>query len=467
MKNGWRRRWGAVFLAAWLPLPLSLAADLADLSGSPLKVGVGRVVITPPGAVWLAGYAARTAPSDGVVHDLWAKAIAFEDTTGARTVLVTTDLLGLPASLSLAVAQAAEERFRLPRERLALTFSHTHSAPVLVGDRLEDMYGLEGAERERVVAYTEALPGHLLTAIGAALDRLEPASLTWGQGHCTVAVNRRQYTAQGVTGGQNPIGPVDHSVPVLRAARADGTTLAVVHGYACHCTTLSLQKVCGDYAGFSQVRIEERLPGATALFVAGCGADANPQPRGTLALAERHGHDLAEAVLSVLNGPMTDITGPIKAAYREIPLAFQAPPTREEIERQLAEGNVYHQRRARRLLAVLDRGEVLPATYPYPVQYWQFGDRLRVPILAGEVVVDYALRLKHRYGRDRTWVIGYANDFVAYIPSLRILREGGYEGGDSMVYFGHHGPWAPTVEEDILDAITAMAGPPLVPDQRR
>ena len=76
-----------------------------------------------------------------------------------------------------------------------------------------------------------------------------------------------------------------------------------------------------------------------------------------------------------------------------------------------------------------------------------------MPALGGEVVADYSLRLKHELGRDRTWVIAYANDFVAYIPSLRVLREGGYEGGDSMVYFGHHGPWAPPVEEDIIRSV--------------
>ena len=80
-----------------------------------------------------------------------------------------------------------------------------------------------------------------------------------------------------------------------------------------------------------------------------------------------------------------------------------------------------------------------------------------MPILSGEVVSDYSLRLKYELGRERTWVVAYANDFVAYIPSLRVLREGGYEGGDSMVYFGHHGPWAPPLEELIVGAVHRLA----------
>jgi hypothetical protein len=140
-------------------------------------------------------------------------------------------------------------------------------------------------------------------------------------------------------------------------------------------------------------------------------------------------------------------------AFEEIPLAFSPGPSRDEIEKQLDSINVYEQRRARQLLQKLDEHGALPAVYPYPVQFWRIGNSLQIPVLAGEVVVDFALRLKHDLGRKSTWVIAYANDFVAYIPSIRILREGGYEGGGSMVYFGHHGPWAPSIEPDILNTI--------------
>jgi hypothetical protein len=271
-------------------------------------------------------------------------------------------------------------------------------------------------------------------------------------------VNRRQFTTNGVVGGVNPIGPVDHDVPVLRVSRRDGSVLAIVHGYACHNTTLQFYKFCGDYAGFSQAFLEETFPGAVALFVAGCGADANPHPRSELRLAREYGTALGAAVVAVTKQAMKPLTGPIQAAFEEIPLALSAPPSRADLEKQLDSANVYEQRRANRLLRVLDEKGKLPESYPYPVQVWRFGKELVVPVLAGEVVVDYALRLKHEFGRDRTWVIAYANDFVAYIPSLRVLREGGYEGGGSMVYFGHHGPWAPGVEEEILRKVRELSG---------
>ncbi len=422
-----------------------------------LKVGAGRAVITPDQNLWLAGYAARTAPSDGKIQDLFAKALAFEDETGAKSVLISTDLIGLSREFVQGLAIQVQQQFGIPRERLAVTFSHTHCGPVLAGDRLVDMYGLDAEYTKRSEEYTAQLPNRLLEAIRMALANLEPSRVEWGLGRAGFAMNRRQYTTNGVVGGPNPIGPVDQDVPVLKISRPDGSVKALVHGYACHNTTLSVQKFCGDYAGFSQAYLEERLPGATVLFVAGCGADANPEPRRKLELAQQYGEELGVAVLSTTRHKLAEVHGPIRACFEEIALPFSTPPTRATIEKNLSSSNIYEQRRARRLLQTLDSGGSLPATYPYAVQFWRFGDSLAMPILSGEVVSDYSLRLKYELGRERTWVVAYANDFVAYIPSLRVLREGGYEGGDSMVYFGHHGPWAPPLEELIVGAVHRLA----------
>lgn len=423
-----------------------------------MKVGVGKVVITPTQAMWLAGYAARTKPSEGKLHDLYAKALAFEDETGARTVLVTSDLIGVPAALVKDTANRARAKFQLPRERLMVTVSHTHSGPVLQ-DRLQHMYGLDETQTRLLTEYSKTLPDLFLQAITSALNDLQPCRVEWGVGRAGFAVNRRKYTLGGVINAGNPIGPVDHDVPVLKISRADGSIKAVLHGYACHNTTLSQQEFSGDYAGFAQVYLEAKLPGATALFVCGCGGDANPLPRGTVELAEKYGAELAEAVLSVARQPLTELQGPIRVAFKEVSLALSPPPTRAGVENQLQDSNVYIQRRAKLLLKTLDEQGALPTAYPYPVQAWQFADGMQMIALGGEVVVDYSLRLKHELGRDRTWVIAYANDVCAYMPSLRVLREGGYEGAESMIYYGHHGPWAPTIEENIVRTVHELAMP--------
>jgi hypothetical protein len=89
----------------------------------------------------------------------------------------------------------------------------------------------------------------------------------------------------------------------------------------------------------------------------------------------------------------------------------------------------------------------------------KLGGSITLVALAGEVVVDYGLRLKREVGSpDQLWVVAYANDVFAYIPSRRVLSEGGYEAETSMVYYGLHGPWAPEVEDRIVDKVREMAG---------
>jgi hypothetical protein len=423
---------------------------------SELKVGVGRAIITPEQDMWMAGYASRKAPSDGKLHDLWAKALAVQDATGARSVMITTDLIGVSAPLSKSVAELAQAEFGIPRERVMITASHTHSGPV-ARDNLISMYELDDEQTRLLNAYTAALPGLLMDAVRGAIADLESGTLHWGNGHADFARNRREYTENGVINRINPIGPVDHDVPILAVRRADGSLKGLLFGYACHNTCLSIHQFSGDYAGFAQLYVEAQQPGVTALFVSGCGGDQNPLPRRTVTLAETYGEMLGKAVLAAADSSMTELPDTLRAAYEEISLGLTEPPSREEVQQQLEDDNVYVRRRAESLLEQFERNGALATTYPYPVQVWQFGDALQITALGGEVVVDYSLRIKQEYGRERNFVIGYANDVCAYIPSLRVLREGGYEGGGAMLYYGFYGPWAPPIERDIMASVHRLS----------
>ena len=105
----------------------------------------------------------------------------------------------------------------------------------------------------------------------------------------------------------------------------------------------------------------------------------------------------------------------------------------------------------------MEAGETIPDTYPYGIGVWRLGDRIDWVFLGGEVVVDYALRLKAELDDRRTWVAGYSNDVMAYIPSVRVLEEGGYEGKTAMLYYGLPSAWAPEVEKAIVDAVHSLA----------
>jgi len=422
-----------------------------------MKIGIGRTVITPEEPVWMAGYASRTEPGSGKLHDLWAKALVIEDETGAKFVAVTADLIGFYMNITEPIAEAVKEKHGIPRDNILFNASHTHCGPAIDNDGLHIIYGLEGEDAARATAYTEALSAQLITLIDDAIADLQPGTLHWGIGEATFGKNRRKYTVGGVSNDYNPIGPVDHDVPTLVARGADGAVRAILFGYACHCTTLGIQEFNGDYAGYAQIEIEKAFPGATALFAQGCGGDQNPIPRREIALAEKYGKELGEAVAAVVGGEMTPVTGPFSGRYTLVDLELTAPPTEAEVDRQLEDENIYVVRRAKRLKRIYQEAGALPEKIPYAIQMWHLGDAVQLTALSGEVTVDYSLLIKYHYPREKQFVMGYTNGCPAYIPSLRVLKEGGYEGESSMVYYGLHGPWAPTIEDTIMNTIHELA----------
>ncbi|MEZ5326864.1 MAG: cellulase family glycosylhydrolase, partial [Verrucomicrobiales bacterium] len=212
---------------------------------------------------------------------------------------------------------------------------------------------------------------------------------------------------------------------------------------------------CGDYPGFAQQALETNHPGAVAMFWAGCGADQNPIPRRSVELAKHYGARLATAVDKVLlTTALQPLDSVLHAHFEEIPLDYANIPTKEQLQADTASDNRYTAARATLLQEQLDRDGALPPTYPFPIGRWSIGTGNPVDFvfLGGETVIDYAIRLKKELHGSRTWVASYSNDVMAYIPSERVLAEGGYEGGAATVYYGLPAPWAPGLEEKIIAA---------------
>jgi neutral ceramidase len=400
-------------------------AGAADVSG--WKAGVAKVVITPDQPMWMSGYSSRDHAAEGTLHDLWAKALVLEDPTGQRVALITLDLVGIDRSFSMAIRDALEKQFGLTRKQVAICCSHTHTGPI-VGHNLQAMYFLDGAQKKAVDRYAHALAGKITRVVGEALAHLASAQLAWGTGRATFAVNRRTNVEPDVpalAAAGKLQGPVDHDVPVLTVRDPAGALKTIVCGYACHATALSFYQWSGDWPGFAQIDLEKSHPGAVAMFWAGCGADQNPLPRRTVELAEKYGRQMAQAVDQVLAGDLVPISGNLATSYAEIDLPLDRLPTQEELASQAESKDKYQAARAKLLLEQIDAGRPLSPTYPYPVQVWQLGNGPVWITLGGEVVVDFALRLKVELGAERTWVAGYTNDVMAYIPSRRVGTEGG------------------------------------------
>jgi putative membrane-bound dehydrogenase-like protein len=430
-------------------LALAVVAALVvapPVRGADYAVGIAQVDITPTYPVRLSGFGFRRTESEGVTQKIWAKALALGDDNPA--VLIAVDNLGVPSTIVDEVARRLAPQ-GIKRDRLAITATHTHTAPMLT-NVCPTLFGvpIPKEHQEHIDRYTKEFTDALKKVALAALADRRPAKLSWGVGTVGFAANRR-------TKG----GPVDHDLPVLVVRDDKGQVRAVYVSYACHCVTLSNNKVSGDWAGYAQQAIQDDCPGAVALCSIGCGADSNPSSGVTgdkVELAQRQGAAVAAEVKRLLKGYLAPVTGPLTTKAQTIELPLADLPTKadwqERAKRKDAVG--YH---AQVQLAKLDRGESLRTKIDYPVMTWAF-DSLAMVFLPGEVVVDYSLRLKKELDARRLWVNAYANDAPCYIPSERVLKEGGYEGGGAMVYYDVPGPFKPGLEQKIIDAVHEQIG---------
>lgn len=423
--------------------------------GPTWRAGVAKVKVTPEGAMWMSGYGPRLAKSK--LHDLWVKVLVLEAADGKRAVIITSDVCGFSKQSYDGICSALEKRCGLDRAAVRLTCSHTHTGPAL-RECLHVCWPWDDEEARRLVEkYSVVLEAKIVEAVADALTMMIPVTLFAGEGTADFAVNRRNNPEAEVTrlreSGAGLRGPVDHSVPLLAVRAADGELRAVVFGYACHCTTISLTEWSGDFAGYAMLELERQHPNLQAMFFQGCGADQNPLPRKTVELCQQYGHRLAAGVESALQKPLRSLSPQLRTAFEFAELEFKRPLT-EDFLREQANQKSVQGRLAARHLQQLQAGQTLPTSQPYAVQVWKLGQEQLWISLSGEVVVDYSLTYKAKYG-PHTWVNGFAHDLVCYIPSARILREGGgQEVGIPWSYGLPAMEWA----DDIEDRIHASVG---------
>jgi hypothetical protein len=424
------------------------------------EIGIAVRDITPELPIRLAGYAARKRAADKLDSPLVVQALAFKNVTGERFVLVSLDNCEVSHAFMEPVLKELTDKFGLGRGAVAVVSSHTHSAPVL--ERvLTGMGDPPPADRERIIQYSQSLQAKIVEVVGAGLADCQPATLERGMGQTTFAMNRRVYQGDNVVFGENLDGPVDWEVPVLRVKGTNGAVRLILFSYACHGTSIQVSNdwytVSGDYMAYARQQLEMCQPGAVAMYVTGMGADSNPSPRGLLLDAKRHGLELAGAVMSVLNRPMRPLHGPFKLAYDEVDLPLVAPPAHDRLEKDAQSQDISVKMRAEAYLKLLNAGQALPESVKLPVAALRLGDDLTFVLVGGEMVVDYGRRIKRMLAKDHPWTIGYAYEVPCYIPSARLIKEGGYEPDSSLIYYGYYGPFRGEIEMKLLNRVEALS----------
>ena len=445
----------AVFLTVLLEIPVAYPAGAA----SGWKAGIASSVITPAEPSWMAGYGNRTKPSEGKIHDLHVKALALQDPEGTRIVIVTADLIGVTLDFSNAVSAEIGKRFGLPREAILFNTSHTHCGPEVREFKIP-FYDISGEYADKIGRYVRWLETKYVETISAALNSMKPAEIDFSSARPTpFAVSRRFPTAEGIVYRSGPSsyytgGPRDDTAPVLTVSDTAGGIKAILFGYACHPITLNLYRFCGDYPGFAQEYIEEAFPGATALFVQGTCGQLVPNARFQVEYAMGHGRALADAVKQAVEGARKPVTGALKCAYDEIPLDFQPIPERPVLEETARSNNAAQSRKAKLLLAKLDKGEPVEQSLTTPFHAMRIGNELLLIGLPGEPVAEYSENFKAAFlTYDFVWVAGYCNYMLGYLPTWKVWKEGGYEAGGAMLHTPYPGPFSENIEKLVTDGV--------------
>lgn len=436
---------------------------------SDLRAGAARVDITPPIGINMVGYYIREGASTGVERALTATALILES-DGARLVILSCDIAFIQdpaaAQIRARIARALDTR----PEMVVLNYSHTHCGPTLPGFlwQEEDQARLQQA-------YLDQLSDLLVQAAVEARPALQPARIGVGSGSAAIGINRREPDEQGkIFLGENPGGPVDHEVIVIRVDDLAGRPVAVLFNHGCHTVTMGPRCLwlSPDYVGPAREVIEQGT-GALSLFLQGAAGNINPitgigSTDDDSENMTRLGHILGGEVLKTLAGIRThQHRGPrvflsslakvslypyletpasatpirVQSHRMDLPILPLPAPTEAQAIRQARHDSLDAARREGKPPGVLtilrhfaDWGDKLAATVagggaaptiPFEVTAIQVGDFAAVA-LPCEPLVELGFAVKQGSPYAHTLFLGYSNGCIGYLPPAEAYPQGGW-----------------------------------------
>jgi hypothetical protein len=393
------------------------AATLADSAWSApteasreLSAGSGKADITPPLDVGILMSSGRQLwePFEDVRLPLHARAVVVRS-ANRRVAFVSLDLLGLSGEAvdgmtGFKQAVVAAARRVVGVDDLVLASTHTHSGPETIA--LTDLCYTQ--------PFRDWIP-RLARGIGQAIQQaassLRPCRLALAsQSMPELVLNRRIETTRGIASVRRqlppdevigPEGPVDDGLRVAVLLDRDDRPVSVLVNFTAHpVVEMCIKRVSPDYPGELSMEIERRHPGCVALFLQGACGNINPPHVSVGAdYARKYGHRLANSVDQSIAGFSQDQGHELDLRWKTIELPA----------RNLA-GHLESRPLATRIAAA------------------RIGDAAFV-FLPGEPFVEIALAIREASPSPFTAVVGYAEDYIGYIPTDRAFANGGYEVG--------------------------------------
>jgi len=402
---------------------------------SALSAGLARADITPPVGIRSTGFAAR-GPLTAHHDPLYATAIVFA-AGEHRAAIVSCDLLGLDAETVGAVRAEVSRRTGIDGAWVTVACTHTHYGPDPYRDKASP----------DVQAYRANLIHVLAGAVQEAAERPVPVRLGVAWGESSIGINRRERLDDGrIVLGNNPSGPIDRTVGVLRIDDAQGAPLACVVNFQTHpvCQGSTISHISADYVGRAR-DVVESLTGATFVFLQGACGNINPirmEPTYEVAhtLGTRLGCETARIWETIAPQPGAGLaveSRPIRLPRIRYGSREQAEALVRSLEESLAalqnsggsDGQIWwierRLERAREALASWTTG-VLPTPVESEVQAWRIGP-LALSTAPGEIFCQLGQQVKRRSPVGHTFFVGYADDSIGYVPVPEAYAEGGYE----------------------------------------
>ena len=451
---------------------------------SPLYAGVARVKLDPPAGLAMLGYGNRVGRNAGVHDDLAAQALVLHD--GANKVAIAgVDVLALGIRIADDIRERVVASTDIPADSILVCATHTHSAPAfnIFATPRADAKPAEGRDLE----WERALPEKIASAIIQANEKLEPATLRAASSLFTLGINRRLMRPhRQIQLAANRSGPADAEVSILGAYRANGTPIAFIMNYPCHGVVLCEDNLLysRDWPGFAMDEIETAAayaggPRPISIFIQGATGNIDPCSRGNFEVAEEHGRAMGRGAFDVLQHAPSIADARIALRRIALNLKLKALSADLAVARSCAAqtqasldnhrgGDGYqlkrlrdHHAQSRAALAALEaleeqnrrdrrvdmtRGELATAMTVVTV------GNLAIVGIPGELFVELGLAIKDNRQFAHTFVAGYCNDLIGYIPTRSAYPERGYEVETARIAAGS----GETIVQTALDALAEM-----------
>ena len=406
-----------------------------------MRAGFGSSTITPPLGTRMFGWGSRDDERgcEGVHDDLFARALWLTD--GGEDVLVMGfDLLFFSRDVADRLRGAVGRRFGLAPRQILLNTSHTHNGPT-TGTWWTALF----AETDRM--YLDRLERAVLTAAEEARHARREVSLWSGVTRTAVAVSRRKIDADGrAVWEANKENTIYDSVPVCLFRGTDDRPVCLLFSVSCHPSTVPGHAVSADYPGVAMAQLDAALGADCSLFLQGVGGDtkvrsyaSEPAFGTTWNDMTAAGNEVAEAILAAVDAGLQRTPLDLHAHEVEINLPMLPHLRREECAAIRDDPDAPSMKRmwAGRMAERLDRGEALPTSVSITMHGIQIGRGLRIIGIEGEVVADHGALVESFFGGGVTFPLGYCDGCQLYLPSDRMLPQGGYE---VVSYYEYHFP---------------------------